>query len=595
MQSTTQSWKEAHQRTMLREAYVEVSLGITDPDAVEDASSQDNGSAYLSKTSNVLSEVDKDVAPYSTLEQNLWILNGSRKALPSMDYNDCGYIGDILSNTNCEFSDKIPTITVNFTRVHSNVIPAVTITWGKIYGEFAKDFIVTAYNGNTVVARKEVINNNSAHTVVMMDIKEYDRITISILRWCLPNRRARIEKIYIGMNKIYTKVELMDYSHTQTADPLSTSLPKAEITFSVDNSTDLYNPHNKDGLYKYLIERQEVKTRYGQQIDKHNVEWIKGGTFYLSEWNIPQNDTKATFTARDLLEYMSSTFYEGVYSKEGKSLYNLAVQLFEKANLPSNSNGTLKWNIDESLKNIYTNAPLPIDTIANNLQLVANAGGCVFYQDREGVLNIRPIDTTPSDYEINLKYSYSIPEIEVSKPIKQVNVSAYQYFEETSATELCKADLDIIGTSEVWLTYSSMGTDVSATVENGTLVSAEYYANACKLTITGNGTVNVLISGKTLKEVKTEVTAINNLIGETITLDNPLITSRDRAFIIGEWMRAYLDNRTILKASWRPDTSLDALDVISVDNNYTSDKVVMTEVSYDYDGTFSGSCEGRVI
>ena len=595
MQSTTQSWKDAHQRTILREAYVEVSLGITDPDAVADASSQDNGSAYLSKTSNVLSEVDKDVMPYSTLEQNLWILNGSRKILPTTDYNDCGYIGDILSNTNCEFSEKIPTITINFTQVHSNVIPAVTITWGKIYGEFAKDFIVTAYNGDAVVARKEVVNNNSAHTVVMVDIKEYDRITISVLRWCLPNRRARVEKIYIGMNKIYTKSDLMDYSHTQTADPLSTSLPKAEITFSVDNSTDIYNPHNKDGLYKYLIERQEVKTRYGQKVDNHVVEWIKGGTFYLSEWNIPQNDIKASFTARDLLEYMSSTFYEGVYSKEGNSLYNLAVQLFERADLPSNNDGTLKWKIDESLKNIYTNAPLPVDTIANNLQLVANAGGCIFYQDREGILNIRPIDTTPSEYAISLKNSYSLPEIEVSKPIKQVNVSVYQYFEETESTELCKVDLEIVGTSEVWLTYSNMGTDVIATVENGTLDSTEYYTNACKLIITGNGTVNISVNGKTLNEVKTEVTAINNVIGETITLDNPLITSQDRASIIGEWMRAYLDNRMTITASWRPDTSLDVLDIIRVDNNYTSDNVVMTEVSYNFDGAFSGSGEGRVI
>ena len=160
MQTVSTAWKNNQARTLVNESYVEVSLYIADPDALADASSQDNGAVYISNTSQVVSEVDKNIAPYSTLEQNLWILDGSRKMLPISDFGDSGFIGDVLSDANCGFSRTL-LLTVNFTRVHHNLIPAVTITWGKVYNEFAEDFIVTAYNGDTVGAEKEVLGNKS--------------------------------------------------------------------------------------------------------------------------------------------------------------------------------------------------------------------------------------------------------------------------------------------------------------------------------------------------------------------------------------------------------------------------------------------------
>ena len=595
MQTVSTAWKNNQTKTIVNESFVEVSLDIADPDALADASSQDNGAVYISDTSQVVSEVDKNIIPYSTLEQNLWILDGSRKTLPVSDFGDCGFVGDVLSDANCGFTDKTPVITVNFTQVHRNLIPAITITWGKVYNEFAEDFIVTAYNGDTIVAEKEVLGNKTVKTVVTMDVVNYDRITITILRWCLPCRRARVEEIFVGMNKVYSKSDLFDYTHAQTVDPISTSLPKAEVSFLVDNTDNSYNPHNANGLSKYLMKRQEIKTRYGYKLDDNRVEWIKGGTFYLSEWSAAQNGMKAEFTARDLLEFMSSTFYEGLYNENGTSLYALATQLLLKANLPLNDDGTVKWHLDSSLQNIYTVAPLPVDTLANNLQMIANAGGCVFYQDRNGTLHIEPVNTVTSDYSITLKNSYSRSDITLSKPLKQVNVAAYQYFEDVKPTELYKGVLPLTGTTELWIVYSEKAKTASASVTNGTLVSAEYYTNACKLTITAEGNATVLIEGTVLKTSKTDVITESDVAGETISLDNPLITSRDRAVAIGAWMEQYLRNRMTLKSYWRSDPRLDALDVVSNHNEYNTNDVIMTKVAYDYKGAFHGNGEGRVI
>ena len=594
MQKVSNAWKSNQAKTLVSESFVEISLGIADPDSLKDASATDNGAIYISNTPQVVSEVDKAVIPYSTLEQNLWVLDGSRKLIPIDKFGDCGYIGDTICDERGLF-ERTPTVTVGFTKKHTNPIPAVTITWGKAYGEYAEDFIVTAYDGNEISATKKVQNNSDMMSVVRMDIEQYDRIVVEVTRWCLPYRRARIEEIYIGLNKVYTKRDLFSYSHSQTVGPLTTSLPKAEISFAVDNSDNTYDPQNPDGLAKYLMDRQEVKVRYGYKMSDESIEWIKGGNFYLSEWNASQNGSSADFKARDLLEFMSAVYYKGVFNENGVSLYSLAEQLLVEADLPLNDDGSKKWILDESLKNVFTTAPLPIDTIANCLQLIANAGECVFYQDRNGTLHIETLNTAVTDYEITPKNSYSNPEITISKPIKQINVTSYHYFEDSASTELYKGTLNFEGEREIWITYSDRAKNATAVVTGGELKSVDYYTNACRMTIVGHGTVDIVISGTTLKESKTEVITENALIGETITLDNPLVTSQARAESIGRWSIDYLSKRTSLALSWRVDPSIDALDIITSKGEYSPNNVIMTDVTFEYNGTFRGNGEGKVI
>lgn len=595
MQTVSNAWKSNQNKTIVSKSYVEVSLDIADPDALADASSQDNGSAYISDTVQVVSEVDKNIVPYSTLEPNLWLLDGSRKILPTDDVGECGFVGDVLSANDGAFIDKMPVITINFTQVHNNLIPGITITWSPIYGEYAEDFVVRAYSGETIVAEKEVQGNKSTKSVVMMDIAEYDRITISIIRWCLPSRRARIEEIFVGVNKVYSNTNLTAYRHTQNVDPLSTALPKAEVSFSIDNRDGSYNVSNPQGMTKYLMERQEVKTRYGYRTSANGIEWIKGGTFYLSEWDARPNSMVAEFKARDLLEFMYEIFYEGVFDENGRSLYDLAIQLLNKANLPLNNDGSVKWVLDDCLKDIYTTAPLPADTIANCLQLIANAGGCVFYQDRNGTLRIEKLNRFGSDYGINYRNSYSKPDIALSKPLKQVNVTTYHYFEDDKSSELYKGVLQLTGTNEIWIVYSDTAKTATASVTGGTLDSAEYFAHACKLTITTEGSVTIVVTGTLLKESKIDVVVSSGLSGEVVSLDNPIITSREIALDIGEWMEYYLRNRRNSSVSWRADPRIDALDIVSMQGEYAYSSIIMTNLSLNYNGGFEGTGEGRLI
>lgn len=530
MQKVSEHWKNSHKQTLLKESYVEVSLDIADPDALADASPSDNGAIYISNSSGITDGVDKYPTAYCTLEQNLWVLNGGRKAIPESIQSDEGFVSDTLSDETCVFTDKIPTLTINFSKEFTSLIPGITITWSPTYNEFATDFIVRAYCGDTVVAEKDVLNNKSIKSLVLVDITGYDRIVVYVKKWCLPHHRARVEEIFVGMNKVYAKGDLFSYTHKQSVDPVSTSLPKNEIQFSIDNVEGEYNPYNEDGMAKYLMSRQEVKTRYGLKREDNTIEWIKGGTFYLSEWYAKQNGLTADFTARDLLEFMSATCTD-THELTSRSLYDLAEMVLSAAELPPNSDGTVKWVIDESLKSKYTTAPLPDDTLANCLQVIANAGECVIYQDRGGTLHIEPLKFDETDYNIGSFNSYSKSEITLAKQIKQIDVKVYAY-----------------------------------TIENGELTST-----------THNVTFNV------------------GAMGEIITIDNPLVTDDERARSLGEWLATHLGHRMTLDSSWRVDVRLDALDIITNENNYNTNRVRMTDVEFKYNGAFRGTGKGKVI
>lgn len=595
MQTVSQGWKDNQNELLVSESFVDVSLSLLDPDAYESATASDNGHASISNTAQTISEVDKNIKPYATLEKNLWVLDGGCEVIPTGTKGDCGFISGQISGGDAVFTSP-PILTLSFPEVQHNLIQGVTIEWGVAFDEYAVNFAVVAYNGDTPVATKIITGNTELKSVVFVDIEGYDRIDIRITKWCLPHRRARIANILPGVEISYSKKDIFSFSHSQDVDPISSTLPKSEISFSLDNLDGSYNPNNLDSLSKYLIERQELKARYGYKIDG-KTEWIKCGTFYMSEWSAKQNGMSADFKARDLLEFMTDTYFKGLYYPNGVSLYDLAVDVLTDANLPLQKDGSTKWYVDERLKDIYTVAPLPIDTHANCLQLIANAGECVLYQDRNGTLRMEKvaIDSETTDYNINYFNSYSKPDLTLSKPLKQVRVPCYSYSVDEVRTELYKEVMTVNGTIDLMVTYSSSAENVTTNVAGGTLNSATYYSNMCLLNLTANGVITVGVKGYPINSSTIDVTTNSGVSGETISVDNPLITNRDRAIAVGAWVENYMKNRKIINVDWRADPRLDALDVVSNENDYDVNSVVMTNVNYSYNGAFRGKGEGRVI
>src|SRR5690606_5564134 len=277
----------------------------------------------------VVSRTVRKITPYATLERNLWVLDGSKKILPTTNFVDTSYVGNVLSNSDCTFTSN-PVVELTFPRVFNSHLPGLIIIWDTAHGDYAVDFKITLYKEGVKGSEKLVTGNDTVRTVVDMDINEYDKIVVEILKWSSPRRRARIAKIHLGYSITYGKKDLFGtFTHSQEVDPLSAKLPKMSLKFSVNNVDDSYNPYNQTGISKYLMERQEIQVRYGYRIESgvewimledltwgdieekswkelegEEIEWIPGGTFYLSGWDAPQNGLYADFEARDILEFM---------------------------------------------------------------------------------------------------------------------------------------------------------------------------------------------------------------------------------------------------------------------------------------------------
>lgn len=338
---------------------------------------------------------------------------------------------------------------------------------------------------------------------------------------------------------VYTKKDLLSFTHQQSGSLVTGELPKNHIEFSLDNSDGKWTPDNPRGLERYLSDRLKVTLRYGYIIDGVE-EWIPGGIFYLSEWRTSSNGREARFVARDALEYMIDTPYKGEITG---TLYDIAQRAIDEANIPADpyigksptilGTSTLgstilgfvlvfRVSVSDELKK-YTVGDIDYkgdETVAVILQKCANAAGCVMYQNRSGVFVIEKLSYEDTGYVIPKRFSYTYPEIDFSRPMKNVSVT--------------------------------------------------YYNNASTVYTYGSS-------------------------GETQTLNNEFIKTKEQADTIAKWVCDSLRTRQKISCDYRGDPRLDLFDVINIENKYgTVAGVVLTDIKYSFTGAFRTICSGYV-
>ena len=406
MIAVTDAWKEIQQRFLLPETHIEIDCTVTEAGVQESATITGTNEALISNTISALYDTTKSVK-YATNELNMWALDGTFTVAPDAPpYADFGYISDI---------DSTGSVTVSLPEIHASATSGLTINWGGRLDEYPTVFTITAKNGDEVVYESTVTDNTAQVSAIFAKLQNYDSITITVHAWSLPHRRVRLEKITIGHILTFYKKDIFSYTHEQTGHLNSGELPKNSITFTLDNTDGRWNPNNPTGMEQYLSERQKLKVRYGLDIDG-TIEWIPAGTFYLSEWRVPNNGLEANFVARDIFEYLLNETYTG--GRSGK-LYDLIWDALDSAGIPDD----FVYILDPSLNNYSATIPEGEHTCAEIVQMCANAAGCVIFQDRDGVLHIEPLNKVHSNAVIPLTLSYSHPEIELSKPLKNVAVS----------------------------------------------------------------------------------------------------------------------------------------------------------------------------
>lgn len=474
MEHPSQAWLNKFNDTLVPEEFVEISYDSTEPGVQEDATASATAQVPFGNIENTTKELDRALTKYATGETNLHVLDGSFRLLPdSVPYADAGFISQTLVS-----DSNHPRIILSFGRVHTRAVPGLTIVWSSMMNEWATKFKLTAYKGTNVVSTITVSNNRSVYSETEWEIYGYDSIAIDILEWSIPNRRARIEWIMVGLHKVYSKKDLVSYTHTSSRDPISAQLPKDSIEFSLDNSQKTWDAINPRSMFRYLYERQEVDVRYGMDVDGE-TQWINGGKFYLSEWSVPSNGLEASFTARDALEFMMTSNYTG---RKTGTLYQMCYDALET--LPSN---VPSFYISEELKEYSTDISSEKTSYKNSdiLQLAANAAGMALYQTRDGHIRIERVNLTAEEgtevYEIPVINNFQWPEISFAPRVKNVscnvNGKEHLYPEGSNAEGVTQTVSNELLTEAMLVKSKNSITEAYAMLANRKKVELEYRAS----------------------------------------------------------------------------------------------------------------------
>jgi len=606
MHPTSAAWRENQTRPMTTEGFVELSYYLTDPNLQVVGITPSNELASVSQSQEVINQHHRTVARFATLEPDLWRLDG-RSMTVLEEFPQERRFGGFISNTLCAADGMFATpIRLNIElREPAIILPGLTIGWGMALEEYPIDFsIIVLGETGQEIARERISNNSDIRSLVHFEMRDVRRIQIEVRQWSRGHRRARIGNVFLGHNKVYTKDSLFSFSSSHTIDPVSARLPKHEIAFEIDNRNGDFDPVNDDSIERYVLERQEVTARYGfRQESDDEVEWIPGGQYFLSDWVAPQNGLSASFRARDVLGFLDGIFHKGqFYSDAGISLYELAHQVLRDAIPPHLGSRDDKWEIDRSLRNIRTISPLPLATHAECLQLIANAANATLFFDRTGILHIAPLSSFEGSTSRTLDgdNTYSRPEIDLQRPLKQVQVSAFNWQVEEEETVLYDEVLPLeLGWNDFIIEYSDPATEVSLEYGTNHRIEFEPFARSGSLRIERRAgdldECHIVINGQVIRPAETVVSIANDDRGETLPLKNVLITDVARARVIGRWLMEHYQNRKSISVDWRTDPSHDVADFFAIGVGQSSKIARILSTDFRFSGAFIGKSEGMVI
>lgn len=192
-----------------------------------------------------------------------------------------------------------------------------------------------------------------------------------------------IKKISFGSILEFDNTLIMNTSRSNTVKRINDELPLKQFSFTVHNYDRLWNKDNPNSYSRFLMEKQKVSYKYGRELGENDIYEINGGIVYLTEWN--SDDYSASFSCTGRLDYVNSEYTLGRFYPDGITLYQLAEFVLQDA-------GITLYELDAVLRTFTVYNPLPVDTHKACLQMIAHAGRCILYEDRNGAVCLKSVD-----------------------------------------------------------------------------------------------------------------------------------------------------------------------------------------------------------
>lgn len=325
---------------------------------------------------------------YASCDQGYTKVDGSMYFLP----RDAT---DVVLNQGIVSDDLLGAIEIRFPVQYD--IKGLTVEFGKAY-----PVVFTIISDNLTL---KVTDNADGHYVTEEIFEGATFLRFVPVVMVNGQSRFRINQITMGIGIYFDSKKILSATKKEHISPISEELPTIDFDVTVDNKDRTYDVENEESTVNFLEIGQRIEVLYGQAMDDGTIEWIPGTSLALKSWSA--DDTEMDFQASDCFDGMDGTYYRGQCHPDGMSLYDIAVDVLTDARVDYRD----YW-IDPYLKDVLVANPMPVVAHKEALQLIANAGRCILYQDRTGRIILKssfmPDMSAASDNETYFSHAAAI-------------------------------------------------------------------------------------------------------------------------------------------------------------------------------------------
>lgn len=389
MQAASKEYKEMMRRKWRNPlSHLRVTIGLINQQAQSSAYiPEPSGYTYYS---NLVKPMDNYQVKelYASCDQDYTMVDGSMYFLPRDT-------ADVVLNQGIVSDDLLGAIEIRFPVQYD--IKGLTVEFGKAY---PVEFTIISDN-----LTLNVTDNAEDHYVTEEIFEGATFLRFVPVVMVNGQSRFRINQITMGIGIYFDSKKILSATKKEHISPISEELPTIDFDVTVDNKDRAYDVENEESTVNFLEIGQRIEALYGQAMDDGTIEWIPGTSLALKSWSA--DDTEMDFQASDCFDGMDGTYYRGQYHPNGMSLYDIAVDVLTDARVDYRD----YW-IDPYLKDVLVANPMPVVAHKEALQLIANAGRCILYQDRAGRIILKssfvPDMSAASDNETYFSHAAAI-------------------------------------------------------------------------------------------------------------------------------------------------------------------------------------------
>lgn len=371
MQDVSQAYKQGMKQPFRNRGYIKVRIGIVNSKAQENVEAGDarNQFTYFSDNERVFDAYTVDRI-YAVGEQDFSKVDGSMYFLPGEEAGLEFYNNGIVTN------QLLGSVYISFSGIAGLDIKGLTINFGECYPvrlSIASDSGTKIYENDRPLFVTEDVFDETSYFV------------ITPLAMVNGEGRMRLYQFTCGISNNFSNKEVKSYTFKDYVSSITDVIPSQDMSLTIDNQNLYYSPDNPESTIAYMEQGQEIKVAFGYDVTGcGNIEWLNETTTYLKTWSA--TDVEAKFTAVDIFDYkLSGTYYRGMYRETGISLYDLAIDVLHDAGVIDER----EYFVDPYLQDVIVYNPVPAVKHSEALQIIANAGRCALYVDRQGSIHLQ--------------------------------------------------------------------------------------------------------------------------------------------------------------------------------------------------------------